>query len=69
MAGEPFVIDAALTAMAVNYKNPDVTLIADDVMPRVDVGDQLYEYDYFPPEEMFTVPDTTIGRRGALNEV
>jgi len=69
MAGEPFVIDAALTAMAVNYHNPDVTLIADQVMPRVDVGDQLYEYDYFPPEEVFTVPDTTIGRRGAPNEV
>lgn len=69
MAGEPFTIDPALTAMAVNYKNPDVTLIADAVMPRVDVGDQYYEYDYFPPEEVFTVPDTTVGRRGAPNEV
>lgn len=64
-----FTVDAALTAIAVNFINPAMSLIADKVLPRVDVGGELYKYDYFPPEEVFTVPDTTIGRRGRVNEV
>jgi len=64
-----FVIDAGLTAIVQNYSNPDVTLIADDVMPRVDVGGELYKYDVFNVADNFTVPDTTIGRRGAPNQV
>lgn len=65
----PFVQDAALTAIAVNFKNPDVALVADMVFPRVDVGDETYKYDFYPPEEVFTVPDTTVGRRGAVPQV
>lgn len=65
----PFTQDPALTAMAVNFRNPDVTLIADKVLPRHDVGDEKYKYDYFPPEEIFTVPNTTVGRRGAVPQV
>lgn len=65
----PFVVDAALTAMAVNFTNPDASYIADEVMPRVDVGGETFSYDYFPPEEVFTVPDTTVGRRGAVPQV
>lgn len=65
----PFTQDAALTAIAVNFTNPDMALIADKVLPRQDVGDEKYKYDYFPPEEIFTVPDTTVGRRGAVPQV
>lgn len=69
MTTRPFIQDAALTAMAVNFKNPDMAYIADDVLPRVDVGNETYKYDYYPPEEIFTVPDTTVGRRGAVPQV
>lgn len=69
MANRPFVVDAGLTAIAVNFSNPSVSLIADAVLPRVNVGGELYKYDYFPEDEIFTVPDTTIGRRGHVNEV
>lgn len=65
----PFTVDPALTAIAVNFMNPAVSLIADRVLPRIDVGGELYKYDYYPPEEIFTVPDTTIGRRGKVPEV
>lgn len=65
----PFTQDAALTAIAVNFQNPDVALVADQVLPRHDVGDENYKYDYYPPEEVFTVPDTTVGRRGAVPQV
>lgn len=67
--GRPFTVDPALTAIAVNFMNPAVSLIADRVLPRVDVGGELYKYDYYPPDEIFTVPDTTIGRRGKVPEV
>lgn len=69
MTTRPFVVDAALSAMAVNFTNPSVSLIADEIMPRVDVGGETYKYDYFPPDEVFTVPDTTVGRRGAVPQV
>lgn len=65
----PFVIDAGLTAIVQNYHNPDYTLIADAVMPRVNVGGETYKYDVYNTADMFTVPDTTIGRRSAPNQV
>ncbi|MEM7507634.1 MAG: hypothetical protein AAF415_12905 [Pseudomonadota bacterium] len=69
MTTRPFTQDAALTAIAVNFMNPDIALIADDVLPRVDVGDETYKYDVYPSEEVFTVPNTTVGRRGMVPEV
>lgn len=69
MSKAPFVIVAGLTAIVQNYHNPAVTLIADDVMPRVNVGGELYKYDVYNTAEMFTVPDTTVSRRGAPNQV
>ncbi len=60
----PFVVSPALAAIAVSWVNPMGWFIADRVMPRVRVGDEQYKYDYFPPEQLLTVPDTTVGRRG-----
>jgi hypothetical protein len=65
----PFVADPVLTAIAVNYRNPDVALIADQVMPRVPVMAPEFKWTYFPPEQMFTVPDTEVGRKGVVNQV
>ncbi len=34
MAIRPFPIDPKLTAIAIAYRNPDIVLIADSVLPR-----------------------------------
>ncbi|MFB9148752.1 hypothetical protein [Roseovarius ramblicola] len=65
----PFVVDPVLTAIAVNYRNPDVAFIADDLMPRVPVMAPDFKWTYFPPEQMFTVPDTEVGRKGVVSQV
>jgi hypothetical protein len=65
----PFVVDPVLTAIAVNFRNPDVALIADQVMPRVPVMAPDFKWTYLPPEQMFTVPDTEVGRKGQVQQV
>lgn len=65
----PFVVDPVLTAIAVNYRNPDVAFIGDDVMPRVPVMAEDFKWTYFPPEQMFTVPETEVGRKGRVQQV
>jgi len=65
----PFVINPALTAIAINYRNPDVAFIADQVMPRTPVMAPEFKWTYYPPEEMFTVPDTEVGRKGQVQQV
>lgn len=65
----PFPVNAALTAIAVGYSNPSVTLIADQVLPRKDVGDEKFKWIEYPLAEGFTVPDTLVGRKGRPNRV
>lgn len=65
----PFQIDPALTAIAIGYSNPDVTLIADEVLPRVDVMSEKFKWTRYPLEEGFTVPQTRVGRKGAVARV
>lgn len=67
MAKTPFPIVAALTAIAIAYRNG--RMIADEVLPRVPVGKQEFRYRKHAVEERFTVPDTRVGRRGQPNEV
>jgi hypothetical protein len=67
MSYAPFPIIPELTALAVAYKNP--TLIADDVLPRVPVSTQAFEYMQFDKGETFTVPDTRVGRTAAPTQV
>lgn len=68
MADAPFTINSTLSAIAVAYKNR--RLIADDVLPRtLPVGTKTFKYTIFPKGEAFTVPDTTVGRRGRPNVV
>ncbi len=64
----PFPIDPKLTAVAIAYRNPDVTLIADDVLPRTPVA-QEFKYLKYDLAQGFTVPDTKVGRKSAPNEV
>lgn len=63
----PFPIDARLTGIALAYMNR--TLIADDVLPRVPVGNQSFKWLQFNKSEGFSVPVTLVGRKGRPNEV
>lgn len=67
MSFAPFPIIPDLTAISVAYTNPE--LIADQVMPRVPVNAQAFEYMLFPAGEAFTVPDTRVGRTSAPTQV
>lgn len=65
----PFIVDAALTAIAIKFSNPDVNLIADKVLPRVTVGGEKFQWLKFPIEDSFTVPNTFVGRKGRPNQI
>lgn len=67
MATAPFVIDPELQGIAIAYKNPEY--IADQVLPRMRVSTKEFEYNVYPTAEMFTVPETLVGRKGIPNEV
>lgn len=68
MATRPFPVDARLTAIAIAYRNPDISLIADDVLPRTPVSAE-FEWKEYDLAQGFTVPDTKVGRKSAPNEV
>lgn len=65
----PFVVDPALTAIAIGYRNEAYTLIADQVLPRVTVGGEKFKWTKFNAGERLTVPNTRVGRTGAPNRV
>lgn len=62
-----FPITAEHTAIAIAYRNN--SLIADSVLPRVQVPTPDFKYQKYSLAEGFTVPDTKVGRRSAPNEV
>lgn len=66
---QQFQADASLTAIAIAYRNPDVVMIADDVLPRVQVGGRSFKWTEYPEAEMFSVPNTKVGNRSAPNQV
>lgn len=68
MATKPFPIDPKLTAVAIAYRNPDIALIADDVLPRTPT-DEEFKYLLYEKGQGFTVPDTRVGRKSVPNEV
>src|SRR5579871_5743283 len=63
----PFVTNPTLTAITIAYKNSK--LIADDVLPRVPVDVPTFNYSVFNKADSFTIPDTKVGRKSAVNEV
>lgn len=67
-ATRPFPIDPKLTAIAIAYRNPDIALIADEVLPRTPT-DAEFKYLLFEKGQGFTVPDTQVGRKSMPNEV
>ena len=67
MTTRPFTVDPILTAIAIGFRNPAMTLIADRVLPRVPVFQEEFKWTEYPLKEGFTVPDTEVGRRGQPN--
>lgn len=64
---KPFPRDNHLTAIAVAYKNPEVTLIADQVLPRMKVGRREFSYYTYPEAQMYSVPTTRVGEHDRVN--
>lgn len=67
MAAQPFVIVPALSAIAVAYKQAN--LIADQVLPRVPVATPTFRYLKYGVGDEFQMPDTTVGRKSAPNQL
>jgi hypothetical protein len=65
---QPFPIDARLTAIALAYRNLDVNLIAEEVMPRTPTAKKFLWREY-EAAEGFTVLDTNVGRKSYPTEV
>ncbi len=63
----PFPITPELTAIAIAYRNE--ALIADQVLPYVQVGKKEFKYLSYEKSERFTLPDNYIGRKGTPNQV
>lgn len=66
---QQFEANPSMTAIAIAYRNPDVVMIADDVLPRVPVGARSFDWIEYPEAEMFGVPDTRVGPRSAPNQI
>jgi hypothetical protein len=68
MATTAFPVNQELTAIAIGYRNPDVAMIADRVLPRIGVAKR-FKYTVYPAAEAYTVPDTRVGRRSEPHQV
>lgn len=65
----PFVVDAALTAISIGYKNPSASYIADEALPRFDVMAENFKYSVYPISEAFNVPDGRVSRKGVVQRL
>lgn len=63
----PFVVDPKLTAIAIGYRNAQ--FIADLVAPRVQVPTEQFKWTEFESKDVFTIPNTLVGRKGRPNTV
>lgn len=63
----PFTIQPRLTQIAMAIKPEG--MIADEVCPRVPVPAEKFIWTRFTTEEMFTIPDTRVGRTSEPNTV
>lgn len=68
MATTAFPINPVLTAIAMVYTNPDVSLIADEVLPRAPTAKKFIWTDYAAGQG-YTVPSTLVGRKSSPTEV
>lgn len=69
MANRPFPVNPVLTAIAVGYRNPSITKIADRVLPRKSVPLETFKWTEYPISESFNVPDARVGRLGRVQQL
>lgn len=70
MADSAFIRDEELTAIAIAYKNPDTTLIADSVFPRTaPMGKREFKWTKYDDARGFTVPDTHVGEHSTVPQI
>lgn len=62
MSTSAFPVNPSLTAIAIGYRNPDVNLIADKVLPRLTTA-QKFSYTVYGAAQGYTVPSTLVGRK------
>jgi hypothetical protein len=66
----PFPVNPELTAVAIQYRNPAIALIADQVLPRIaPLGVKPFKYLSYNLADAFTVPNTAVSRRGQPSEI
>ena len=63
----PFPTQSELIATTLAYQNR--RLIADEVLPRTPVPSREFKWLEMGRDQMFTVPETLVGRKGQPNEV
>ena len=63
MATTAFPVNPNLTAIAIGYRNRDVDLIADRVLPRVGRVGKKFTWTRYPLADAYTVPSTRVARR------
>jgi len=63
----PFPAQAELTAIALAYRNE--AYIADAVFPRVQVPSRTFKWQEFTRDDLFTLPELQVGRKGVPSEV
>jgi hypothetical protein len=69
MATTAFPVNPALTAIAIGYRNRDIDLIADRILPRIGKTGKKFKYTVYPISDAYTVPNTRVARRGAPTQV
>lgn len=62
MSTTAFPVNPELSAVAIGYKNRDIDLIADQVLPRV-LTAKKFAYTKYNQADAFTVPATRVGRK------
>jgi len=62
MTTTAFPVNPELTAVAIGYKNRDIDLIADTVLPRVPTAKK-FNYTVYNKADGYTVPTTRVGRK------
>lgn len=62
MANTAYPVNPQLTALAMAWRNPAVSLIADEVLPRVATAKK-FSYTEYDQAQGFTVPNTLVGRK------
>jgi hypothetical protein len=69
MPTSPWPVNPELSAIAIGYRNRDIDLIADRVLPRVQRGGKQFRYTIYPAAEAYTIPNTRVGRKGEPTQI